>query len=269
MTSTATRSLPLAHAPQGALTTSEFRDATIFPQPFGVFDGNGRAVIGPVAAQPSLGASTARVVALEAGAAVPLGRFLGPALACALIGRRVSGGLDLAGPTPTAAQRCALDMLGLAEAHLPFDHPFTFAGVIATLGPARDAGASRLMRIAIDALRFAVEPYPHAERIALVRPGPFADLLAAHGFARLDPFTMRIDETPLGLADLVAILAAARVIAIDQAAEAPLLGLCDPGGLVLGFGTAAPAAQRWAAMTVLRYRTARADEAGLAAALAG
>ncbi|CAG4926298.1 unnamed protein product [Acidocella sp. C78] len=261
--------LPLAHAPEGMLTSSEFRDATIFAQPFGLIDGNGRVVIGPVAATPPLGASAARVVALEAGAAVPLGRFLGPALACGLIGRRVSGGLKLAGPALTPAQRGALDMLGLDGAHLPFDHPFTFAGVIATLGPARDAGASRLMRIGIDALRFTVEPYPHAERIALVRPGPFAELLASRGFARLDPFTMRIDDTPLGLPDLVAILAAARVVAIDQAAEAPLLGFCDPGGLVIAFGAAVPPARGWAALGMLRCRPATSDEAGLDTALAG
>ncbi|WP_288005214.1 hypothetical protein [Acidiphilium sp.] len=111
------------------------------------------------------------------------------------------------------------------------------------------SGASKQMRSRQrrDSQRFGAEPYevstciamlasPDRTRFGRVNQGSLHAWLRAQSFGLLDAWAMTLGADQLGLADLIAVLAAARIIVIDDPAQAASLGFCDPGALVLELG---------------------------------
>lgn len=234
-------------ARSAGLATEVHEPGLVVPSPFAVkaFD---------PATQPNAeyaDAPIATAAPIAVGSAIPLGRFLTEGLAIALLQRDVIGVVPLIGAAPTPVQRAALDALNLARDFIVIDRPTRLRRMIVTKretgvidGRAPPVHADRFMRVAIEALRFAVEPYEISARVALRRREPIADYvvanrlsfdswLASMGVVTIDPTAMRIGASDLGLLDLAAALAGARCVVIDDASQAGLLGFCDPGTKVV------------------------------------
>ncbi len=227
-------------------------DAVLVPEPFAVLDRAGALHHGVMPARlPDLAETpmvAASLIPLAVGASVPLGVFLGAQLSAALLGVRshgaASGGPELIGAALTPPQLDAMTMLGLLGRYVPISGPTR----VARLGIAPvERGLSRLDRSAIETLRFSAEPFEAVKGVAILAPPALARFdrsndaglrlwLRARGVALLDLDQLKLDRQPLGLLDLIALLAACRVVVIDDAMQAPLLGFCDPGAVVIELG---------------------------------
>ncbi|MCU4160438.1 hypothetical protein AiwAL_09995 [Acidiphilium sp. AL] len=229
--------------------TLVLRDAVLVPEPFAVIDRDGITRAGTTPSKPAEPADTVllsnAVAPMAAGASVPLGRFLGNSLSIASMQRAMFGEIGFAGPPLTPPQADALAAMGLLGAYTPLSEPVRVEKLLLTLQ--KGQGFSRMIRPAIETLRFAAEPYEVNPRIAILEPVTrtrftrgnqfgFQAWLRAQSFAFLDPDAMRLGNTQLGLFDLISVLAAARLVVIDDPAQAPLLGFCDPGTIVIQLG---------------------------------
>lgn len=234
-------------------------DAILVPDPFAVIDADGTCRLGSAGAPPDTAgtvASAMTVAPFPAGPGVKLGRFLGPMLSLALLQRERFGPLRLAGPRLTDPQVAAMAALGLAGDYLVVEHPVRCARMLVTTGWDRPGHVSRLMRPAIDALRFGVEPYEVTAVAAILRPAlPDAGLdavrtcLAARDVMLLDAERMSFGTIALGITDMAAVMSAIRIVVIDDPEQAPLLGFCDPGTIVIepvGPAGPDPAIAQWA-----------------------
>lgn len=226
-------------------------DAILLPDPFAVLDAAGTCRLGAAAPRPDAITTvrTAMTVApFPAGPGTTLGRFLGPVLSVAILQRERFGPLCLAGPRPTGPQIAAMAALGLAGDYLVVERPVRVDRALVTTGWDRPGRVSRLMRPAIEALRFSVEPYEVATIAAILRPAPARPdqdpvraCLAAREVMLLDAEGMRLGAIGLGITDMAAVMAAMRIVIIDDPDQAPLLGLCDPGTTVIEpVGSAGP-----------------------------
>lgn len=236
-------------APMPGYETLVLRDAVLIPEPFAVIDRQGVAQAGVLPAKsldPAGMASLGHAVApLAAGPSVRLGAFLGEALSIASMQRMMFGPIGFAGLPLTPPQVDALAALGFLDAYTPVSEPTRIAKLLLTRRTGR--GLSSMIRPAIETLRFGAEPYEISPLIAILEPAARARFrrgnqsglqawLQARSFALLDPDAMSLGEARLGLFDLVSVLAAARIVAIDDPAQAPLLGFCDPGTVVVQLG---------------------------------
>ncbi|HQT88652.1 MAG TPA: hypothetical protein PK677_08880 [Acidiphilium sp.] len=234
-------------ARSAGVATEIYEPGLVVPNPFAV-----RALDPATQADADWAESPVATAApIASGAAISLGRFLTEGLAIALLQRDVIGVVPLIGAGPTPAQRAALDALDLASDFIAIDRATRVRRMIVTQresgainGRVPPVHADRFMRVAIEALRFAVEPYEISSQIALRRPRPIADYdvanrlsfdswLASMGVVTIDPTAMRIGASDLGLLDLAAALAGARCVVIDDPSQAGLLGFCDPGTKVV------------------------------------
>ena len=237
------------YAPMPGHETLVLRDAVLIPEPFAVIDRHGIAqagVLPPGSIAPAgIAAVGGAVAPLAAGISVPLGQFLGNTLSIASMQRMMFGDIGFAGPPLASPQVDALAALGLLGAYTPLSGPTRIAKLLLTRRTGR--GLSRMIRPAIETLRFATEPYEISPRIAILEPAARARFtrgnqfglqawLQAQFFAMLDLDAMSLGSAQLGLFDLVSVLAAARVVVIDDPAQAPLLGFCDPGTVVMQLG---------------------------------
>ncbi|MGC9268880.1 hypothetical protein [Acidiphilium sp.] len=243
------RTLANPAVPMPGWETVMLDDALVIPTPFAILDAAGALRHGvmpshiaePIAVHPGTGV----LAPLAAGADEPLGRFLGETLSIASLQCRAGGVPGLIGAPLTLAQIDALAAMNLLDRYTPIATPTRIARLCLTRPVG--SGVSRMIRPAIESLRFMVEPYEVSARIAILAPADEARFtranqasvlawLRARGFAVLDVAAMRLGVNQLGLTDLVASLAASRVIVIDDPAQAPLLGFCDPGTMVLELG---------------------------------
>lgn len=225
--------------------TVTLADPLVVPEPLAVIDADGALRYGTMptritAPGPALAAAT---LPIAAGTTVALGAFLGEALSVAGSGCAGRRGWLIGAPL-TPPQIDALAILGLLGDYRPILQPTPVE--TASFVRATQHG-SRMVRPAIEALRFVVEPYETSSRIAILAPdgaGRFAvenraSLLAwlrASGFAVLDVAAMRLETVELGLTDLIAALAACQTVIINDPDQALLLGFCDPGTCVLELG---------------------------------
>lgn len=227
------------------LETVIIADALVIPTPFAILDADGALQHGTM---PSHIIQTADagfdmpMAPLHAGPEVALGRFLGEVLSIASMQRSSGPTLAFIGAPLTAPQMDAAAALNLLDRYTPITEPARVAALHVTRSTG--AGLSRMIRPAIETLRFTVEPYEASARIAILAPATAtrfsrtnqSSLLAwlrARSFAPLDVGTMRLGAHALGLTDLIAALAACRAVLIDDPSQAPLLGFCDPGTLIL------------------------------------
>ncbi|HEX7391081.1 MAG TPA: hypothetical protein VF286_13300 [Acidiphilium sp.] len=249
---------PYRSAPMAGYESLCLHDAVLIPEPFSVLDRDGVVQAGAPPSDPPSGPvapdrTVAAGIAMEAGASVPLGRFLGHSLPVAARRHEMSGaamqrdmpGTSLVGAQPTAPQAEALAASGFLNSYTAIATPARVAKLHLTRETGR--GISRMIRPGIETLRFAAEPYEVSRRIAILVPAgrerfmradrtKLPVWLRARGFAILDPDAMRIGDTRLGLFDMISVLAAAATIVIDDPVQAPLLGFCDPGATVIEIG---------------------------------
>jgi len=238
--------------PTSGISTEIVERAVINPAPFGVFHEHGttRSGVAPATAATSTEfLSTPLASVIESGAQIELGRFLAMSASIALLQRDVLGVLPLLGAVPTPPQLTALGTLGFADSFMPIDRPVRVSRLALTTRFSSRSGSGsteldRFMRTAIEALRFAVEPYPLNPRLAILG-GRSSDRFvirnrrsvaawsAGAGFTLINVAAMQAGGADLGLFDLAAILAGARCVLIEDAAQAGLLGFCDPGTTVL------------------------------------
>lgn len=218
-------------------------DALVVPDPFGVLDCAGTLCRGAMPTRlpdpDEIPVIADAVIPIASGSSVPLGVFLGAQLGAAML-----GGAGLIGAALTAPQLDAMAMLGLLGRYTPISGPVRVTRV--GMAPV-DRELSRLVRPAIDTLRFCAEPFEAVKAVAILTPPGLARFdrsndagmrvwLRARGVAVLDLDRMLLDHHPLGLLDLIALLAACRIVLIDDARQAPLLGFCDPGAVVIELG---------------------------------
>lgn len=228
-------------------------EALFVPEPFAILDRDGRLRAGITPMRLPDPAEVSRVdrslIAVAGGASVPLGRFLGAQLAGAML-RATGGGMPgigtpgLTGAALTPVQLDAMAALGLLRLYTPLSAPAR----IARLGIDEGQGdRSRQVRPLIDALRFTAEPFEAVRGIAILQPQAEARFerandsglrawLRAREVAILDLDIMRLGTAAIGLGDLIAAMAACRVVVIDDPQHASLLGFCDPGALVVELG---------------------------------
>jgi hypothetical protein len=236
-------------APMQGIETVVIEDGIVVPAPFAVFDAEGRlqqgAMPAAIAAPAPMPGDGGVLVPLAAGPTVPLGRFVSESLAIASMHGAVDADIGLIGAPLVPCQIDALVTLGLLGRYTPIAEPVRVPRLQLTRPVGR--GLSRMIRPAIEALRFGVEPYEVSTRIAMlaspdrtqfgrINQGSLHAWLRAQSFATLDAWAMKLGADQLGLVDLIAVLAAARIIVIDDPAQAALLGFCDPGALVLELG---------------------------------
>lgn len=240
---------PNAPAPMAGLETIMLIDALVVPDPLAVVGGDGYLHLGVMPKRSEAKAVRSPVsmflAPLAAGPAVPLGCFLGEVLSIASMQQRMFGPLYLTGAQLSPPQIEALAALDLLRLYMPLTEPTRFRKLCIT--KAIGCGPSRMIRPAIETLRFIAEPYEVSDCISILEPATQwtfnrtnqADLLAwlrAHSFAPLDLNAMRLGANHLGLIDLIAALAACRIVLIDDPLQAAMLGFCDPGTLVLELG---------------------------------
>jgi hypothetical protein len=244
-------------APMAGCETVMIERAMFVPEPFAVFDATGRLHAGtmpgvmrdmapetmtaPIQAPPGVQSW----LPIAAGVSVPLGRFLGEALSTAVLQHAAQPHLGLIGAPLTPAQMDAMIALNLLGFYTPVDRPTVLARL--HLSRTIGRGPSRMMRPPIEALRFTAEPYEVRPRISMLAPqdgvhfsrsnhGSLRAWLRARSFGALDAVAMTLDATRLRLNDMIATLAGAQVVVIDDPNQAALLGLCDPGTVVLELG---------------------------------
>jgi hypothetical protein len=223
------------------IETVVYEVATLVPEPIAVFDAGGGAHAPPMA----LPLGVDGLVPVATGASVKLGQFVGEALSVALLHRAANARLGLIGAPLTHVQMEAMTSLDLLGSYIPIDAPTVVSRLHVTRG--LGLGLSRFIRPAIESLRFAAEPFEVSRRIAILgaqqlarfsraNHGSLQIWLRAQSFAALDLGAMKLGAARLRLTDLIAALAAARVVVIDDPAQAALLGFCDPGAVVLELG---------------------------------
>ncbi len=235
-------------ARSAGLITEIYEPGLVVPAPFSVQD---LETLGTIGTDASPNVTLAMAAPIAAGGTLPLGRFLTEGLAIALLQRDGLGAVPLVGAEPTPVQRAALEALELARGYTVIEQPTRVRRMVVTRREpegvgvrAKPAHADRFMRVAIEALRFAVEPFEISAQVALRRRVPPADFvvanrlsfdrwLASMGVASLDAEAMQIGDKALGLFDLAAALAGARAVVIDDPAQAGLLGFCDPGTQII------------------------------------
>lgn len=154
------------------------RDAVLVPAPFAVLDADGALQAGtspqPFDSLQHVVTQASLVAALEAGETIPLGRFLGPVLSLASMQHDMFGQPELAGAPLTPPQTEAMAALGLLGSYRPMNGAGRIDRLLVTgafdRGMPRGAELSRLIRPAIETLRFAVEPYEVNARLSLMAP---------------------------------------------------------------------------------------------------
>ena len=231
-------------ARSAGLVTEIYEPGLVRPAPLSVQD---LGTLPVLAHDRALGAMETMAAPIAVGPTVSLGRFLTEGLAIALLQRDALGAVPLIGAEPTLVQRAALEALDLARGYRVIDQPMQVRRLVVTRREPDGAGArirpahaDRFMRVAIEALRFAVEPFEISAQVALRRGVPASDFvianrlsfdrwLASMGVASLDAEAMQFGDKALGLFDLAAALAGARAVVIDDPGQAGLLGFCDPG----------------------------------------
>ncbi|MCW8307148.1 glycosyltransferase family 61 protein [Acidiphilium sp. PA] len=244
--------------PTQEIETIALEDGIVVPAPFAVLNAEGLLQQGTMPAtrvEPAPMLDDGRVlVPLAAGPTVPLGRFIGESLAIASLQGAAAADVGFIGGPLLACQIDALVTLGLLGRYMPIAGPVRVPRLQMTRLPGR--GSLRAIRPVIEVLRFGVEPYEVSKRVAMlaspgrsrfgrINQGSLHAWLRAQSFGLLDAWAMTLGADQLGLADLIAVLAAARVIVIDDPAQAALLGFCDPAALVLELGV-----EGWADPTI-------------------
>jgi hypothetical protein len=249
-------------ARSAGLVTEVYEAGLVEPEPFTtrLFDPNAPENV------DWIDASVAMAAPIASGATIPLGRFLTEGLAIALLQRDVIGMVPLIGAALTPAQRAAMEALDLATHFKVIDRPTRLRRMIVTeretgihQGRPAPLHADRFMRVAIEALRFDVEPYEISAQIALRRHEPLSEYAIANrlsfdswlgsmGVVTIDAALMRIGGCDSGLLDLAAAMAGARRVVIDDPDQAGLLGFCDPGTKVVEIAVDGWANPRIAAM---------------------
>ncbi len=244
-------------APMVGYESMTIERAMFVPEPFAVFDAAGhlhagtmpgvmRAMATDTMMEPMQAPSGVRSwVPIAAGASVRLGRFLGETLSTAVLQHAADPQIGLIGAPLTPAQMDAMIALNLLGLYTPVDRPMMLARL--HIDRPRGSGPSRMMLPPIEALRFTAEPYEVSPRISMLAPqdgvrfsrsnhGSLRAWLRARSFGALDAAAMTLDAATLRLNDIIAALAATRVVMIDDPGQAALLGFCDPGTIVLELG---------------------------------
>jgi hypothetical protein len=178
----------------------------------------------------------AAAMGLPTGGVLPLGTLLTDILPAVVMAAQALPALQLAGPTPTAAEAGLLDALGLAGAFVALDGPARAERLLVPGAiPAHEAPTDAAALTLLARLRPPAQPGAPAGLALLPQPGQRFSLrnqasvsawLRARRIAILDPDGG--DYAPLA-----AQLGAATLVLIAEPAQAGLLALCQPGTRVV------------------------------------